>query len=169
MNNTYFFRRLQALARIMAQRSGCCTYFNIITAVLGTLGGWSAFGVFFFHFENQQAGIWAFVSGTFAATTLLIHILYLRHTLESWYTAENLAQIRLMGLLGLIAGLIGAGVYIGLAVSHDDGRPSMDNIATNHYFMLIWALLTLKWGASLFGFSHVYRRRLLEEYHPLLA
>lgn len=38
-------------------------YFNIITAVIGVFAGWSAFVVFFFHFENQQAGVWAFVSG----------------------------------------------------------------------------------------------------------
>lgn len=153
----------------MARRTGCCIYFNIITAIIGTFGGWSAFGFFFFHFANRQAGIWAFVSGTFAATTLLIHILYKRHTLESWYTAENLLQIRLLGFLGLLAGLGGSAAYLGIALTNHEAMPSMDNIGTNHYFMLIWAALTLKWGASLFAFSHIYRKRLLEEYHPLLA
>lgn len=38
-------------------------YFNIISAVVGALAGLSAFVVFFFHFENRQAGMWAFVSG----------------------------------------------------------------------------------------------------------
>lgn len=144
-------------------------YFNIITAVIGVIAGWSAFGVFFFHFENRQAGMWAFVSGTFAATTLFIHILYKKHSIELWYTPENLLQIRLLGLLGLIAGVIGTAVYIGIAISRNEGFPSMDNIGTNHYFMAIWSVLSLKWAASLCGFSHIYRKRLLEEYHPLLA
>ncbi|XP_042230579.1 heme transporter hrg1-A-like [Homarus americanus] len=153
----------------MARRGGCCMYFNIITAILGVIGGWSAFGVFFFYFENRQAGMWAFVSGIFAATTLFIHILYKRHTLELWYTPENLLQIRLLGLLGSLSGLVGLSSYIGIAVSHHEDLPSMNNIGTSHYFMAIWALLTFKWGMSLFGFAHVYRKRLLEEYHPLLA
>nr|XP_053645761.1 heme transporter hrg1-B-like [Cherax quadricarinatus] len=153
----------------MARRSGCCMYFNIFTALLGVIAGWSAFGVFFFHFENRQAGMWAFVSGTFAATTLFIHILYKQHTLETWYTPENLLQIRLLGLLGSLAGIVGTSAYIGIAVSSDEDCPSMDNIGTSHYFMAIWSLLSLKWGASLFVFSYIYRKRLLEEYHPLLA
>ncbi|ROT69637.1 heme transporter hrg1-A isoform X2 [Penaeus vannamei] len=153
----------------MARRGGCCMYFNLVMAVIGTFGGWSAFVVFFFHFTNHQAGIWAFVSGTYAAMTLFIHILYKRHTLETWYTPENLIQIRLLGLLGLLAGLGAFGAYVGIAISNHEDMPSMTNIATSHYFMAIWAFLSLKWGASLMGFSHVYRKRLLEEYHPLLA
>ncbi|XP_071519175.1 heme transporter hrg-1-like isoform X2 [Panulirus ornatus] len=165
-----FFRKAGRISiPIMARRGGCCMYFNIIIAFIGVVGGWSAFGVFFFHFENRQAGMWAFVSGTFAATTLFIHILYKKHALELWYTPENLLQIRLLGLLGLIAGLTGAAAYTGIAVTKHEDLPIMDNIGTSHYFMAIWALLTLKWGASLFAFSHVYRKRLLEEYHPLLA
>ncbi|XP_045129484.1 heme transporter hrg1-A-like [Portunus trituberculatus] len=153
----------------MARRGGCCMYFNIISAVLGALAGLSAFVVFFFHFENRQAGMWAFVSGVFASTTLFIHILYKRHSLEMWYTPENLQQIRLLGFLGFIAGLAGMIAYLAIAASVHEDMPSMENISSNHYFMAIWAFLTLKWGASLFGFSHLYRKRLLEEYHPLLA
>lgn len=144
-------------------------YFNIITAIIGVAAGFSAFAVFFFQFENRQAGMWAFVSGVFASTTLFIHILYKRHALELWYTPENLQQIRTLGLMGLLAGLAGAATYIGIASSKQEDFPSMKNISSNHYFMAIWAFLTLKWGASLFGFSHFYRRKLLEEYHPLLA
>lgn len=62
--------------------------------------------------------------GVFASTTLFIHILYKRHSLEMWYTPENLQQIRLLGFLGFIAGLGGMVAYLVIAASVHEGNPS---------------------------------------------
>ncbi|KAK4304246.1 hypothetical protein Pmani_023800 [Petrolisthes manimaculis] len=153
----------------MAQRGGCFMYYNIISAVFGVLVGLSSFGVFFFYFENRHAGIWAFVSGIYAAMTLFIHVLYKRHTLEIWYTPGNLHQIRILGVLGLLAGLTGIITYITFAILNKEDLPTLENIGSSHYIMAVWAMMTLKWGSALFAFAHVYRKRLLEEYHPLIS
>ena len=67
-------------------------------------------------------------SGVFAITTLFIPILYKRHSLKMWYTPENLQQIRLLGFLGLIAGLVGAAAYIAIAASVHEGNPSRKSL-----------------------------------------
>ena len=44
--------------------------------------------------------------------------------MEMWYTPENLQQIKVLGFLGLIAGLAGLAAYIGIAASIHEGNTS---------------------------------------------
>ncbi|XP_076069378.1 heme transporter HRG1-like isoform X2 [Oratosquilla oratoria] len=148
---------------IMTRRGGCCMYINLIMAAFGCLGGLSGFVIFFFHFQNRQAGIWAFVGGMYAAMTLFLHILYKRHSLELWYTPGNLSQIRLFGILGTLAGIAAICSYFGIAVENHEDLPWRENLSTSHYIMGCWAFLTLKWAISLAGFAHHYRKRGMAE------
>lgn len=54
--------------------------------------------------------------------TLFIHVLYKRHTLEIWYTPSNLHQIRILGVMGLLAGLTGMITYITFAIVNKEGE-----------------------------------------------
>jgi hypothetical protein len=45
--------------------NNCKQWFHLVSSIIGIILGGSAFVVFFFVYENMDAGIWGFLSGEF--------------------------------------------------------------------------------------------------------
>jgi hypothetical protein len=45
--------------------NNCKQWFHLVSSIIGIIFGGSAFVVFFFVYENIDAGIWSFLSGEF--------------------------------------------------------------------------------------------------------
>lgn len=146
--------------------NNCKQWFHLVSSIIGIILGVAAFVVFFFVYENIDAGFWGFLSGVFAMVCFHLHYLHIRQKLDAWHSADTLRGIKVLGMMGTLAGMAGLIWYIFIAMYHH--IPVMP-VRTSMYIAAVWSFMTAKWGLSLFLYCRMYVRILVGHDPPLIS
>ncbi|KRZ07615.1 Heme transporter hrg-1 [Trichinella zimbabwensis] len=135
---------------------------RIVIASLGVVAGLLAGIPFAVHFRNYNAAGWAFVSSSFAAFVLILHVKHKNLTLRSWL--PRLRTCMLVGCVGQLAGVSVMVAYISLAVVLGQNLRML--YGENYWIALVWGWMTWKWAFAVFYYSRAYRRLYIAEMQP---
>ncbi|GAB6019393.1 hypothetical protein CHUAL_000977 [Chamberlinius hualienensis] len=117
-----------------------------------------------FHFKNMHLGSWGLASGSFAAVILHLAVLHKAGLVDSWYSANILAGIIKLGIVGTIFGIIGTAAYITIAVVQHQGHM----LPNSFYYSSIGSCVTICWCLYLIFFAWKLKREMERANPPLL-
>ncbi|KDR19233.1 heme transporter hrg1-A-like [Zootermopsis nevadensis] len=146
--------------------NNCKQWFHLVSSVVGAILGVSAFVVFFCIYENVDAAFWGLLSGVFAMVCFHLHYLYVRQKMDSWHSVDTLRSIKVLGIMGALAGMAGLIWCIFIAVYHHIPVMPVD---TSMYIAAVWTFMTAKWGLCLFLYCRMYTRILSGHNPPLIS
>ena len=149
------------------------------TLALGVVGGWLGFIVFWFHYQNEMAAIWALVSGCMAAMVMFQHVMYaamMRPNATSGFDKKHTARrsykalfVDGIALFGMIFGLLTSATYVGIGYNSEGlVIPSATELPHSPYTTSAWCFLTFIWSSMLLNFARYYRKLNFEEILPLV-
>lgn len=143
----------------------CGDWFQLISSATGTALGGVMFILFLFVWGNYAAGVWALLTGIFAA--ILFHLTYLHFCdiLDTWHNIETLHGITFLGVLVSLAGAGGFIWYLFHALYYH--IPALP-ISGSSYIASAWAAITMKYGLMLICTSCSYMGGIYRESTPLL-